>query len=160
TLVRLARAIDARASRAGQLVFLSRSLESLGEADARRELLERARDAHPDDFWINFTLAWFDTQALPPRREEAVRYSSVPLALRPLSPRPYSLLGLALRGRGDMAGAEASFRRAIALGPDYAPSHYNLGLALGDRGDKVGAEASFRRAVALKPDIAYTHNVL
>ena len=62
-------------------------------------------------------------------------------------------LGILLRLRGDAAGAEASYTRAIELKPDYAPAMCNLGTLLGKQGraDPTGAtlvkaEAYLRRA--------------
>ena len=51
-----------------------------------------------------------------------------------------------------MDEAEASFRQAIALKPDYAEAHSNLGVTLQGLGRLDEAEASFRQAIALKPD--------
>src|SRR5262249_41854537 len=62
-----------------------------------------------------------------------------------------------LRGRGDLVGAEAEFRRAVELKPDRAEPHNGLGNVLRDRGDNAGAEAEYRRAVELEPDHADTH---
>jgi tetratricopeptide (TPR) repeat protein len=52
--------------------------------------------------------------------------------------------GVALRDRGDLAGAEQAFRRADERGsPEGALS---LGVLLRERGDLTGAEQAFRRA--------------
>jgi TPR repeat protein len=52
--------------------------------------------------------------------------------------------GVALRERGDLAGAEQAFRRADERGsPEGALS---LGVLLRERGDLAGAEQAFRRA--------------
>jgi serine/threonine protein kinase len=144
-LVRLARAIDSRAAGAGRSFQLATALNSLGEFEDARDLLERARAIHPDDFWINHELAWAYAGLRPPQLEQAVRYYSVALALRPRSPAVYNNLGIALRGRGDLAGAEASYRRAVALKPDYAEAHCNLGHALSALGKFSEALASLRR---------------
>ena len=49
---------------------------------------------------------------------------------------------------GDALGA---VDRAIALAPDFAPSHYNRGRLLAAGGDAAGAEAAFRAAIRLDP---------
>jgi TPR repeat protein len=55
-------------------------------------------------------------------------------------------IGGALAEKGDMAAAEAAFRRADDQGHPSAAS--NLGVLLEQRGDFVGAEAAYRRADA------------
>ena len=68
---------------------MAKALISLGEFEAARDLLERARAIHPDDFWINHQLARAYSEILPAQDEQAVRYCSVALALRPRSPASY-----------------------------------------------------------------------
>jgi tetratricopeptide (TPR) repeat protein len=53
-------------------------------------------------------------------------------------------LGIILKERGDLQGAEAAFLRADESGLAYGA--VNLGFLLGERGDVDGAEAAFRRA--------------
>jgi tetratricopeptide (TPR) repeat protein len=53
-------------------------------------------------------------------------------------------LGAALARKGDMAGAEAAYRRADEQGHPAAAS--NLGVLLEERGDLAGAEAAYQRA--------------
>ena len=53
-------------------------------------------------------------------------------------------LGGALVERGDLAGAEAAYRRADEQGHPSAAS--SLGVVLEQRGDAAGAEAAYRRA--------------
>ena len=50
-----------------------------------------------------------------------------------------------------------SYRRAIAINPDYSEAHCNLGCALSKMERyKDGAE-SFRRAIAINPDYSEAH---
>jgi hypothetical protein len=73
---------------------------------------------------------------------------------KPLQPR------LAYQDQGQLAGAVASYKRALALKPDYAKAANNLGIALRDQGRLAEAVASYRRALALKPDFAEFHGHL
>ena len=52
--------------------------------------------------------------------------------------------------------AEASYREALAIDPNYEEAHYNLGARLGEN-NPTEAEKHFRRALELDPDygIAY-----
>jgi hypothetical protein len=69
-------------------------------------------------------------------------------------------LGITLQALGRLDEAEASYRQAIALKPDYAEAFSNLGIALQELGRKKEAEVSYTQALALKPDFAIAnHNV-
>jgi tetratricopeptide (TPR) repeat protein len=67
----------------------------------------------------------------------------------------------ALLTRGDVSGAIAQRREAVAASPDFAEAHYELGLAL-QRVDasRQEAEASFGRAISLDPRLARAHAAL
>src|SRR5262249_25490274 len=57
--------------------------------------------------------------------------------------------GARLYTAGNLDGAIAALRRAIALWPKNVLAQFNLGLALGDKGDLNGAAAAYEQAVAL-----------
>jgi tetratricopeptide (TPR) repeat protein len=65
-----------------------------------------------------------------------------------------------LLGKGDLAGAEASYRAALAIDPSAAGNLYNLGLIRHRRGDLAGAEEWYQKAVAAEPGRAYFREVL
>ncbi len=58
------------------------------------------------------------------------------------------------RAAGDLAGAEAGYRRALSLRPDYRSALYNLGLTLAELGRSPEAEQHFRRLLELEPEDA------
>ncbi|EJL81387.1 Flp pilus assembly protein TadD [Polaromonas sp. CF318] len=62
-----------------------------------------------------------------------------------------------LQGRRQLVEAEASYRRALELKPDFADAHYNLGVLLSGTARMAEAEASLRRALEFKPDFANAH---
>ncbi len=68
-------------------------------------------------------------------------------------PEPEAALrrGLDLMSSGQYAEAEAEFRRALNLRPDWVPPVINLGIALGGQGDSDAAQVQFDRAVAMQP---------
>jgi protein O-GlcNAc transferase len=72
----------------------------------------------------------------------------------------FSNLGVALKDRGQLDGALASFRRALEIKPDFAEAHSNLGVVLTELGQLKEAVASCRRALEIKPDNARAHNNL
>jgi tetratricopeptide (TPR) repeat protein len=63
-------------------------------------------------------------------------------------------LGNALKELERLDEAEASYRQAITLKPDYAEAHYNLGAMLQEQDRFKEAEISYRKAITLKPDLA------
>jgi tetratricopeptide (TPR) repeat protein len=137
-------------------------LAALGLALARNgadavPLLKAAQQRHPADFWINVQLG----NALPrERREEAVGYYRVALAVRPDAAGIYNNLGLALYDLGRLDEAEAACRRAVALDANFAHAHIHLGVVLGAQGRLDEAEAACRRAVELGPKHAVAHSNL
>jgi serine/threonine-protein kinase len=69
-------------------------------------------------------------------------------------------LGKSLPDQGDLAGAAASHRTAIALNPKLAAAHTNLGNALRAQGDLAGEVAAYRQAITLDPKNAAGHYCL
>jgi tetratricopeptide (TPR) repeat protein len=69
-------------------------------------------------------------------------------------------LGNTLLEKGDLDGAEANYRAAIAIDPDAGGTYYNMGMVYDKRSDLAGAEEWYRRAVALAPNNGYYREVL
>jgi tetratricopeptide (TPR) repeat protein len=65
--------------------------------------------------------------------------------------------GAALQAERRFGDAEAHYRKAIALRPDYAPAYSNLGTALRAEGRRSDAVDAYDRAIALQPDFADAH---
>ncbi|MGE4609411.1 MAG: sulfatase-like hydrolase/transferase [Myxococcota bacterium] len=68
------------------------------------------------------------------------------LRVQPKRPDIEMVLGRALEGSGDVAGALAAYRRSAALDPSAASAHRGIGRALLGLGDRKGARAAFERA--------------
>jgi tetratricopeptide (TPR) repeat protein len=58
------------------------------------------------------------------------------------------------------ADAEAVYRQALGLKPDFREAHNNLGLVLAAQGKRPAAAAAFQAAIRLKPDDPLAHNNL
>ena len=58
---------------------------------------------------------------------------------------------------GDAANAEACFREAVQIAPDFAEAYANLGLMLDRRKDATAAEGCYRRSIELNPAYSETH---
>jgi tetratricopeptide (TPR) repeat protein len=124
------------------------------------KLLRRAQARYPADFWVNEDLGKLLQEVTPPQRDEAVRFLTAAVALRPQSPGAYLNLGVALRDKGKVEEAIACYQKAIALDPKYATAHKNLGYALADKGRTEEAIAALRAAIQLDPKDASTHSNL
>jgi serine/threonine-protein kinase len=148
----------------GTLVLLSALANKTPAAESVVVLLRQAQQRHPGDFWINHQLAECLYASRFPQLEEAIRYYTAALALRPQSPGTHVNLGKALHAKGRLEEAVAESREAIRLKKDYAEAHHNLGVALKDKGrlDEAIAEfreaiAEFQEAICLKKDYAEAH---
>jgi tetratricopeptide (TPR) repeat protein len=87
------------------------------------------------------------------RREEGLPLCQRLVAEKPDNPRLHFQHGNALSSQGKHQEAEAAYRAAIRLKPDYSEAHNNLGAILNDRlGRSQEAEAAFREAIRLKKD--------
>jgi type II protein arginine methyltransferase len=62
--------------------------------------------------------------------------------------------GAALKALGDLPGAIAAYRRALAVDPNYADALNNLGVIYRAQGQSSQAIEILRRAATLKPDLA------
>ena len=69
-------------------------------------------------------------------------------------------LGNMLLERGDLDGAEESYRAAIAIDTNAPGIYFNMGLVYDRRGDLAGAEEWLRKAVAAVPTNAYYREFL
>src|SRR5262249_44094965 len=77
------------------LTFLWMALVKVGDTERARDVLRQSRGMHPGDFWINHYLGIHSLLFGKQRQdgEEAVRFLSVALALRPQSAGAHSNLG-------------------------------------------------------------------
>ena len=76
-------------------------------------------------------------------------------------PQAHCYLGTLLLKRGDIDGAEAAYRGAIAADPGFASTHFSLAILLQyERKDFDGAEAAYRAAIAADPKCTDAHNNL
>jgi Flp pilus assembly protein TadD len=143
---------------ATSLVLLASALIDQGDRGPAAQVLRLAWRQSPGDFWVNFELGAALRQGdFRPRPEEAIRYYSAAVALRPQSFIAHNNLGTALK---DPDEEVAEYREAIRLKPDYALAHNNLGNALRAQGKLDGAIFECREAIRLEPDFASAHSNL
>jgi serine/threonine-protein kinase len=160
TLRRLAREARSRHLPPGTLKSLAGALAFHGMPELALEVLRAGQRQHPTDFWLTFELADTSMDVAPPQPDQAVRFFTAALALRPGSPVVINDLGNALRELGRLDEAEEDHREAIRLKPDFARAHSDLGRTLRRKGDLAAAEAASRDGVRLSPDNPWCHNDL
>jgi tetratricopeptide (TPR) repeat protein len=94
----------------------------------------------------------------------AIGHYKVALQLDPRNADALYRLGRLLARSRDFAAAEASFREAIQVRPDWAEAHYNLGLALiaasPTSPDWTEATPEFSAALKLRPAYVEAANML
>ena len=115
------------------------------------ELLRRAQRHYPADFWVNLYLGAVLQKVTPPEGEEAVRFLTAAVALRPESTGVHLNLGVALQDKGQSDEAIAYYNKAIELDPKLALAHNNLGNALRGKGQLDEAIACYQKAIELDP---------
>jgi serine/threonine-protein kinase len=159
----LGMATDPRASRLppSTAVLLARGLRELKASGTIVALLRDVAARHPDDYWVNDTLANELLLQQPPEREEALGYLRAARALRPATGEELArllkdmdrgreeiavLLDLDRRGRGPLSRLT---RLCLENLQDTLPSAYR---------DSVVATG--RKAVGLDPSSAQAHALL
>jgi tetratricopeptide (TPR) repeat protein len=129
------------------------SRASGGEAVA---LLTATQKRFPQDFRVNFELAWQLNQA--GHWDEGLGYFRAALALRPNSSAAYNGLGEILRSMGRGDEAIEPLEQALRLDPRNMLAHYNLALVLYSKGRLDEAIEHFRQALNIDPKSAALHN--
>jgi serine/threonine-protein kinase len=111
------------------LTLLGRTLaEFLESPEQAVALLRQAQQQYPGDLWINDALGWLYLNFIRPAQyDEAARFYTAALAIRPYTPFLAHGVGLALREKGAPREAVGAFSKAIELDPRVA-------LAWSDRG--------------------------
>jgi len=128
---------------------------NLAEAEShyRRLLAQRPRD--PDALHYLGLLA-YQTQ----QYEKAAHLIGESIGERAGDPTVHSNLGNALAMLGRAAEAEAAFRRAVSLAPEFADAWFNLGNILRQQDRLDDADAAYRRVLELQPNHIGAYNNL
>jgi Tfp pilus assembly protein PilF len=88
------------------------------------------------------------------QQDEAIRLIAGAIRIHKKYAPMHGNLALAKLAKGDLAGATASARRALALSPSYADAHRVLGLVFQAKGRPQEALTEFQRARGLGLDSA------
>jgi eukaryotic-like serine/threonine-protein kinase len=151
------------------LWLLGFNLALRGDYDRALDVLRRAQQAFPEDFWLNTELGlalirgsrWGPATARvlisdslgdhEPQYQIAERPLMAAVALRPQSARAHHTLGEAYYHQKKWADAKFELRRAIELAPNDPLVHNGLGNVLSSEGKLDEAIAAYRRAIELAP---------
>jgi tetratricopeptide (TPR) repeat protein len=156
TLRELAQGETASAQPPATSLLLGRVLKELADTELAADILRRAQEEHPGDFWLNEMLGVALMEI--DRSAEAAGYLRTAVALRPDSPGALSNLGACLNDQGNNTGAIAAYHKTIAMSPNHVTAHLRLGNALKDQGDLPGALAAYQKTIALRPDYEGGYN--
>ncbi|MEW5735547.1 MAG: tetratricopeptide repeat protein [Thermodesulfobacteriota bacterium] len=142
------------------LVNKASVLAMTGKREEALAVLEKARDAGPEDPVIEQKLAALRTGAEHSRKEAApapedpeLAGIKAEIARQPDSAALYNRLGARYRELGNLNLAVESFEKALFLSPDAAEAYSNLGLAYIAQKKYDKAEGAFQKALAAKPGL-------
>jgi tetratricopeptide (TPR) repeat protein len=132
------------------LWLLGVTLNEVGGLDKAVTLLKRAQHQYPTDLWINERLGIFSLYRGARRYDDAVRFYSIAVALRPQRAKLHHDLYLVLMEKGAYEDAVAESSRAIELDPNNATWWYARGNVYGSRLNQYDkAVADFTKVIEL-----------
>lgn len=134
------------------------ALQALGETDAARQTLERARTKNPRALRSRLALsAVYRDQGKIAAAVEELRAA---VRLDASFVDGWNALGLLLAQSGANADAEAAFRSALEVRPDDSEVLFNLAELLTRTGRSAEAVPVLERVVVLSPDVAEARRAL
>jgi tetratricopeptide (TPR) repeat protein len=151
TLRKLARDPDLTKQPAFTINRLGDALYEEGDLKETVALLRRAQLLHPSDFWITANLAARLCWVTPPHRDDAIRFATAAVALRPESPSVHRRLAVALILRGRTNDARVALQEAFRLDPNDAFAYSTQGWIWAAEKNYEKALADFDKALALYP---------
>ncbi|MGI9515461.1 MAG: tetratricopeptide repeat protein [Pirellulaceae bacterium] len=151
----LVKEFDAGDHSPGTTLILSSVLKQLQMPELREQLLRRAQQIYPGDYWINSSLG--NVLGNDERNEEAIRFYSVALGIVPASPSAHNSLGTAFGRQDRLTEAILCFNRALELDPTCFHAHSNLGIAFRLQKRLDEAISCYRKAIELDPNSAKAH---
>jgi serine/threonine protein kinase/Flp pilus assembly protein TadD len=146
---RLAASAGLRKLAPGTLHLLGRALREVGAADEALNVLRRAQVQYPGDLWINHELGWYCLLARPPQLDDALRFYTAALAIRPDNPYLMQSIGMTLLDKKAYAEAVAVFSQVIERKPDYVDAWWGRAHAYIELGQVDMAMVGFAKVVEL-----------
>jgi tetratricopeptide (TPR) repeat protein len=119
-LEQLADATPLRQIGPGSVYLLALALKKVGSMDKTLQLLRRAQHEYPGDMVINESLSYFSRICEPPRWDDALRFSTVTMALRPDEAVYHRAVGDALKAKGALEDALIEYSKAVEISEKMA----------------------------------------
>ena len=136
------------------LVLLGEGLSKFNEFKLAATVLTDAQRRSPGDYWINYTLGTVLAASTPPKYEEAIRYLSNAIAVRPTSGLTHYDLAQVLLKAGRKEESFVELETASNLWPEYEYFKQSQALTLHSRQQLEAASAVRRGMVAANPNDA------
>jgi serine/threonine-protein kinase len=140
--------------------IMAQVLAHTGDVPGAANLLARAVQVHPDDFWTQFYLGTYYSALGPATQADALRHYTAARALRPDVVLPLRAQAITLWQMGKEEEAIPLIEHVLRLEPKNADGHFVLSSLLRKRGDPAGAVRHARAAVAARPNSGTYHKAL
>ncbi|HEX4309105.1 MAG TPA: tetratricopeptide repeat protein [Acidobacteriaceae bacterium] len=129
------------------LLLLANTLQMQGRYPDVNRLLgsQRASYAGSPEFFVTLAESEFDASIYPRARDDLQRA----LALDPGLYQAHYVMGNVLSKLNDGDGAEAEYRKAIALAPNQPRTYFQLALLLRTKQDEHGEQQALTQALAV-----------
>jgi serine/threonine protein kinase/Tfp pilus assembly protein PilF len=138
------------------LWLLGLTLKEVGAPDQAMALLRRAQHEYPTDLWINDTLGGFSLYEFKPSRlDDALRFYSIALALRPARPQLHYIVGDILCLKGAVEDGVVELSKAIDLDPKYGHALHGRAVVYSNLHQYGKALADRTRIIDLEPKNAW-----
>jgi Flp pilus assembly protein TadD len=150
-------------------ISVERLAAELAPLDRERAiaLLRKAQQRHPGDFNITYALAKNLTALWPSQKEDAIRFMTAAVAIRPRSVVARRELASLLGGKLAFDEAIAVLQTVIEIDPHDAVASYWIGINYARKGAAPESTAAFqvavpefRRLLRDRPADAYVHHLL
>jgi tetratricopeptide (TPR) repeat protein len=133
------------------LSLLANALDELGREEVR-DVLRLANRRDPGDFHINVQLGWALSHGHKGNLDEAIRFYTAAVALRPRNAPARTFLAIALYDRGRPEDALAEYRMAIEIDRRFWVGYEALGIFQYNTGNYDDAVITFTKAIEIAPE--------
>ncbi|HMF12630.1 MAG TPA: tetratricopeptide repeat protein, partial [Gemmataceae bacterium] len=154
-LQRLAETVAVNELPPATMLLLGNALIEQGARETGTNLLREAQQRYPGDLWLNDALAAISRWgSQPPRDDDALRYYTAALAVRPGNYRLHLAVAELLRSQRSFDAAAIAYSRTIELNPMHANARYERGWIYRQQGFNDKALADYTATIALAPQFA------